>query len=225
MPLRIEPRRDRKLNRLIKAAEPKRLRRGETLFEVGDAARHVYLVRSGHVRLLEAGELRPRTVAVAGPWELVGEEGMRSGVRRYQCVGGEAASYQALDGGPVYQALKSTERTFAAMLEGLARDLEAARRLASGSALSASGRLAVVLLDLARRWGEPEGKGVRIPHRLTHQMLADLAGAHRSTVTTTLNDWLYRGLLKETSPAIHLTYPERLERLTVRVVDPTRRPN
>ena len=31
--------------------------------------------------------------------------------------------------------------------------------------------------------------------KLTHQVLADLAGAHRATVTTLLNDWLYDGVI------------------------------
>ena len=30
------------------------------------------------------------------------------------------------------------------------------------------------------------------------QVLADLAGAHRATVTTLLNDWLYEGILAST---------------------------
>jgi len=36
---------------------------------------------------------------------------------------------------------------------------------------------------------------MRLSERFTHQVLADLAGAHRATVTTLLNDWLYRGIL------------------------------
>jgi DNA-binding transcriptional MocR family regulator len=52
-----------------------------------------------------------------------------------------------------------------------------------------------VILDLVERLGEPEGEGFRLPHWFTHQELADLAGAHRSTVTTALNDWIWRGVL------------------------------
>ena len=52
-----------------------------------------------------------------------------------------------------------------------------------------------MLLDLGRRCGEPAGRGYRLSERLTHQILADLAGAHRATVTTLLNDWIYEGVL------------------------------
>jgi CRP-like cAMP-binding protein len=100
VPLRVQPRRDRKLNRLIKAADVRQLRRGETLFAAGDAARDVYLVQSGYIRLVDSGPEVPRehTVAVGGPWEVIGEEGMEEGRRRYSAVAGETASYRALVG-------------------------------------------------------------------------------------------------------------------------------
>lgn len=216
MPLQVVPRRDRKLNRLVKAAEVRALGRSEALFDAGDAARHVYLVRSGHVRLvsLRPGARRERTIAVAGPWELVGEEGVGQGVHRYRCIGGERSSYQAMDGALVLNVIKSTEQTFGALVDGWTRDLELARRLSAGSSgPSTAGRLALVLLELARRWGVPGAKGLHLSQRLTHQVLGDLAGAHRSTVTTTLNDWLYRGILGEAARGILLARPERLERL------------
>ena len=56
--------------------------------------------------------------------------------------------------------------------------------------------LAEVILDLGDRGGERVGRGVVLPVRLTHQVLADLAGAHRATVTTLLNDWIYDGILR-----------------------------
>ena len=57
------------------------------------------------------------------------------------------------------------------------------------------GDIVPILLDLSARCGEPAGRGVHLSVKLTHQVLADLAGAHRATVTTLLNDWLYDGVL------------------------------
>jgi len=54
-------------------------------------------------------------------------------------------------------------------------------------------------LDLGERCGEPAGRGIHLSERLTHQVLADLSGAHRATVTTLLNDWLYDGVLGTTA--------------------------
>jgi CRP-like cAMP-binding protein len=217
VPLRVQPRRDRKLNRLIKAADVRRLKRGETLFEAGDDAHDVFLIQSGYIRLVEsvAKASREHTVAVGGPWEVIGEEGMEEGLRRYSAVAGESASYRALDGLAFFHVIKSTEQTLTALLDGLLKDLQCARRLTSGAGgPSATGRIALVVLELAARWGEPQGNGVIVPQRVTHQLLADLAGTHRSTVTTTVNDWLYQGILKTAARGMHVAKPERLERLT-----------
>jgi hypothetical protein len=56
-----------------------------------------------------------------------------------------------------------------------------------------------VLLDVGDRCGEPDGRRIEFSERLTHQVLADLAGSHRATVTTLLNDWLYDGILTTAS--------------------------
>jgi CRP-like cAMP-binding protein len=215
VPLRVEPRRDRKLNRLIKAADVTRLRRGEVLFEVGEAARDVFLVQTGYIRLVACGpKTREHTVAVGGPWELIGEEAMEGGRRRYRAVAGEASSYRAFDGTAFFHSIKSTEQTLAALLRGLLKDLDATRLLTAGAGgPSAIRRIGLVVLDLSDRWGEAQGNGVVVPQRITHQVVADLAGTHRSTVTTTLNDWLYQGILKS-HRGIHLARREKLERLT-----------
>jgi CRP-like cAMP-binding protein len=141
---------------------------------------------------------------------------MEEGLRRYRAVAGETASYRALDGPSFFHVIKSTEQTLAALLGGLFRDLDAARKLTYGATgPSATGRIALVLLELADRWGEPREVGVIVTQRVTHQLLADLAGTHRSTVTTTLNDWLYRGILKTAARGIHLAKPERLRGLAL----------
>jgi hypothetical protein len=40
--------------------------------------------------------------------------------------------------------------------------------------------------------------------------LADLAGCHRSTVTTNLNDWIYDGVLTQKDGRIWILRPESL---------------
>jgi CRP-like cAMP-binding protein len=182
---------------LIKLAEVEDVSRGDVLFDNGDAAPEVMLVRSGHVRLEVTSEHgRRSTIAVAGPWELVEEGAMCGSAHRCRAVAGEASSIQRLKGGAALRAIQRSEPTLAALLAAQTLDLERARRfLGGGTHPSAASRLASVVLELADRWGEPKGDGVFFPQRVTHQLLADLAGEHRSTVTTTLNDWLYDGIL------------------------------
>ena len=198
MPLRVEPVRDRKLYRLIKATPERSVRKGDVLFRRGDPGGDVLLVREGYVSLrLKGSTGSDRTVAVAGPSELFGEEGMVPGaLRPYTAVAGERGTILPLDGPAVRAILRTSQHTLTTYLEVKERDLQLVRSAVAGSpGPTARERLAGVVLDLAERLGEPLGHDVHIPHWFTHRELADLAGAHRSTVTTALNDWIWRGVL------------------------------
>ena len=203
LPFRLIPPRDRKLFRLVKKAEGIRLVKGRTLYGAGDPAKEVFLVRSGFVRLvlpaMEKG--RPeRTVGVALPWELFGDEAFTEGQRRYGAIAGSTCSVLPLSKSGVLHGLKTAKSSLDAYLEGVERELHRLRHAQGGShGPSAAQRLAEVLIDLGDRCGEPDGRRVQLSERLTHQVLADLAGAHRATVTTLLNDWLYDGVLATTS--------------------------
>lgn len=236
MPLKVVPRRDRKLNRLVKAAKVERVRRGDVLCPPGQRPDTVLLVRRGHVRVVEPcpgpgrGE---RTVAVAGPWELAGEGALLDGNGPTpSLVAGEPVELQRLDAARVAAVLRSSVATFDAFVRALTADLRLARSLAAGSGgPPTASRLAAVLLDLLRRLGEPvaggdgdagparppgrkePGGSWRIPVRLTHQTLADLCGAHRSTVTTVLNEWIYDDVLAGGERQVVILRPEGLRAL------------
>jgi CRP-like cAMP-binding protein len=199
MPFHLHPPRDRSLYRLVKHAEAVTLKKGRSLYAPGDPVEEVFLVREGYVRLvlpaMEGGR-GERTVALALPWELFGDEGLTEGHRRYGAIAGSKCVVQPLPKAGVLRGLKTARKSLDAYLEGVERELHRLRHAQGGSqGPSASQRLAEVLLDLGRRCGEPRGRGLRLSERLTHKVLADLAGAHRATVTTLLNDWIYEGVL------------------------------
>ena len=199
MPFRLEPVRDRTLNRLLKHADEVVVPKGRAIYAPGDEATVVWLARKGHVRLVLPGMVQGqgmRTVALALPWEVFGDEALTQGHRRYGAIAGARCVVQPLPASGVLQGLKTARKSLDAYLEGVERELHRLRHAQGGSqGPSAGQRLAEVLLDLANRCGEPVGRGVRLSERFTHQTLADLAGAHRATVTTLLNDWLYEGIL------------------------------
>jgi CRP-like cAMP-binding protein len=203
VPFRLQPPRDRTLFRLVKEAEPVRLVKGRSLYAPGDEARDVYLVEAGFVRLvlpgMERGR-RERTVAVALPWEVFGDEALTGGHRRYGAVAGSSCTVRPLPKAAVLAGLKSAKSSLDAYLDGQEKELYRLRHAQGGSdGPSAAQRLAEVLLDIGARSGEPLGRGTQLSERLTHQILADLAGAHRATITTLLNDWIYDGVVGVTS--------------------------
>jgi len=214
MPLKVVPRRDRKLHRLVKRGETLSLKRGETLYSPGDPAQDLFLVRTGHLEFTtDLGMGKGRVVAVAGPWELAGEEGLVQGVtRRTGARAGEPTQVTRLEGAGVARALQTGSKTYGAYLLAKEEELALARTLVGPKREgSASLHLAALILHLAARLGRSEEKkGTRIPIRLTHKVLADLSGCHRSTVTTLLNDWIYEGVLEQTDGQLRILRPAAL---------------
>ena len=214
MPLKVVPRRDRKLHRLVKRGEILSLKRGELLFRAGDPAEEAFLVRTGYLRLTTPeGEGMGETVAIVGPWELTGEEGLRRGVcRQFGATAGEGAQITVLDGAGTRRALQTAEKTFEAFLAAKEAEVALGRALTGlRKAGGARKRLGLLLLNLADRLGRIEEGGTRIPLRLTHQLLAELSASHRSTVTTILNDWIYRGFLERDSGFLLIRAAEKLD--------------
>ncbi len=215
MPLRLVPQRDRKLNRIFAGGESVALSRGEILFEVGEPADRLWVTREGHLRLVlpcrRGGE--GRTVALAGPGEIFGVEALVSEASRpYRAVAGEPAGVTGADGGAALRGLRGTVHTLPLLLDAVEEDLLRSRWSPPGAGgPSTAERLADLLLELASRFGERNGREVRVPHWFTHGVLGDLAGAHRSTVTTVLNDWIYEGVLEEGSEALVIARTSELE--------------
>ena len=214
MPLKVVPRRDRKLNRLVKKGPNRTLKRGEALYSPGDPGGELFLVRSGHLQLTTRhGSPEERVIALAGPWEIVGEEGLLPGRSRMTGArAGEESQVTILDGEGVNRAFRSASKTYGAFLLAKEEELALARALAGPRhAGGASEHLGALLLDLSNRLGRAEEhKSVKIPIRLTHKVLADLSGCHRSTVTTLLNDWIYEGVLQQAQGRLRILRPEKL---------------
>ena len=212
MPLRIVPARDRTIHRLFMKGDSVRLRRGQRLYQVGDAATDVYMVEEGHIRLmLPALRGQPATASsgkpasgrrakgrvggLVGVLEVFGLEAISESTRLYGAVAGEPTRLRSTAGAQLLRRVRRTRWTLPELVAAIERDLQAARWGLSAHA-PARARVARALLSLDGRFGAPEGKG-GIPRRLSHSEVADVAGVHRSTVTTIVNEWIYDGLLEE----------------------------
>jgi len=215
VPFRIQPYRDRLLNRLVKAAPVEAVPRGEVVVAEGQPARDVVLVREGWLaRVQGAGEdraegrPRPRVVDVVLPWELGGFEALlRDGAqRRWALEAQTRVTLQRLPGHRVRRVLKRSETTFDAFWSSVLGSVGLQEGLGHGgraTEASASERLWAVLVHLAERSEAPgpgTGSGggagkpdaLRLPTSLPHRVLGDMAGLHRSTVTTLLTEWIYQ---------------------------------
>ena len=150
------PRRDRKLNALIKASTPVTYKKGGVIYERGEPAALVLLVQEGHVRLTlpKTGDERGRIVGIAGPTELLGIEAVTLDVaRRYTAIAGSTCSVLPLSGVGVFKALRASPTTLSQFLRSADHDLAEARLISLSSGFSSRARIADVLLDLALRFG------------------------------------------------------------------------
>jgi CRP-like cAMP-binding protein len=214
MPLKVVPRRDRKLHRLIKKGETLELKRGESLYSPGDRGHELFLVKTGQIHLTADHETPGEKVSgIIGPWEMTGEEALLPGtVRRAGARAGEDSLIIPLEGSAVNRAFRTASKTYGAFIAAKEEELALARALSGPRRAGGAARqLGALLLHLSARLGRgDEKKGVKIPIRLPHRVLADLAGCHRSTVTTILNDWIYDGVLTQTEGRIRILDPECL---------------
>ncbi len=191
------------------SAQARRVSRGTVLWSPGDAADTVCFVRSGVVVTTRSMGDHDVTLDYLGRGELIGLGG---GVR-----GGEARMHE--DG----TLLSMSRAAFDAWL-GRHPDLapvfldcasaegrRLAERLALVSMHGAKSRLALLLLDLAARFGVRDSRGVIVDVRLTHRELAALIGATRETVSVAIVDLRSAALIATESRRVVLLDPPGLE--------------
>ncbi len=203
MPFRMVPSRDRSIYRAFRKAPERSLRRGGVLYRPHDEATEVFLVTTGHLRLTLFGPGRGGVgraswiSAIVGPDEVVGIDAVGQDRRRYGAIAAETTRVKVLSAERFLSVLRRATRSLPVLLDAMHRDLVTARWGLCAHA-PAKARIARSLVELDRRFGEDGEEGERrLPKRTTHQEIAEMAGVHRSTVTTVLNDWIYTGILEE----------------------------
>jgi CRP-like cAMP-binding protein len=172
---------------------------GTLLCSQGADPDHVLVILDGWVKVT-AGRADGQEVmlAIRGPSDTIGESGWLNGRPR-------SANVKAL--GRV-RALAIPAEQFAAFLNShahaaqvLARVMvgrmdDADRRMTSQVGTSGPKLLALLLLDLAERYGVPGGGGaVSLPLPLTQQELATMIGRARETVARALTVWRREGIV------------------------------
>ena len=201
------------------------VRRGEILFREGEPGERLWVIVTGKVKLGHtAPDGRESLLAVLGPGEIVGELSVYDpGPRTATATVLAPSAFLELE------RIGIVERdiplhVFLSLLEahpGLSRQLlrSLAQRLRkTNSALAdlvfadVPGRVAKALLDLAARFGRPVGDGIRVPHDLTQEELAQLVGASRETVNKSLAEFSSRGWIQLDGRAVVLLDLQRLER-------------
>lgn len=150
----------------------------------GLIARDVEVANARSVELLSSGDL-------LRPWQ---EDAVSFVSARWKVL--ERTEIALLDGDFTLRACRYPPVVEALIDRTMRRSRALAVHGAIDNVVGLGTSLELLFWQLAERWGRVERGGVVIHLPLTHQMLADLVGARRPSVTSALSELASRGTLK-----------------------------
>jgi CRP-like cAMP-binding protein len=180
--------------------------------ERGDS---LFLIQSGKVKVTLTGEKgREVILSVLGPGEFFGEMSLLDGEPRSATVIAQApAQLYILSRDSFVDYLGRSPQTALKILAEMSRRLRHADEIIGNLALlDVYGRVAHILLDLAKKEGVQREDGILIDDRPTQQEIAAMVGTSRETVSRALNDFARRGYLTMSGRRILLRRSFALEK-------------
>lgn len=188
-----------------------RYHKGSVILAVDDPGDSLFLVRAGRVKVV--------LVAEAGREIILGTLGVGAHFGELSLIDGQPRSAHviALDETELIvlrredfqrRVHESPALAWALLLELSRRLRKADEQIGNLALLDVDGRMARVLLDAAAETG-----GETIQKRLTHQVIAQMVGASRETVSRAMSDFQNRGLISVEGREITLRDRAALEGL------------
>jgi CRP-like cAMP-binding protein len=168
------------------------------IFMEGDASRWLYVIKSGHVKIVRHSRTGKDVVLeLLGPGEVFG--GVAVIEKRPYPAAAQVTEPTVVLKIPAEPLIALAER-YPALIKEMALMIGRRLRAAHDSVRSLAvdpveARLAAALLRLAEREGTRGRGGTTLPFHLTRQSLADMTGTTVETTIRTLSRWLKDGLL------------------------------
>jgi CRP/FNR family cyclic AMP-dependent transcriptional regulator len=200
---------------LAKELEYIEVRKGETIFNEGEAGDSLYIVLSGKIKIVRrAADGRQNLIALMGPSDMIGDLSIFDpGPRTATATAVTDARLARLRKGALRPWISNRPEIAEQLLRVVARRLRRTNdALADLIFTDVPGRVAKNLLQMAGRFGSRDGGVLRVTHDLTQEELAQLVGASRETVNKALADFASRGWLRLDGKSVIILDPERLAR-------------
>lgn len=181
--------------------------KGESLYCQGDLADCVFVVKRGKVKVRvfsSSSEGKAHIYDVLGAGRLVGVTALLLGAQHdWTATALEDTDVYVIPQTGFEHLLADSRVASMAVVRELAQTLRfLARRVRVLSFLGVSQRLKHCLASLAQQHGIVAKEGITIGFGLTHQEIAEMIAANRSTVTSHLNKLRRGGLLRKESRRI-----------------------
>jgi CRP-like cAMP-binding protein len=173
------------------------VRKGELLFQKGDASESLYAVVGGQVKLFSVGgDGRQLSFGFVAPGELLGEIGIANGAPHHASALALAnTELAALDRRDLEPLMDRQPALRCALSEAAANAAgRLSERIEDAAFLSIEARVEKVLGDCAQRFGERIDGGTRI--LLRQQDLADVLGISRESISKVLTSPSMRGKIE-----------------------------
>jgi len=200
---------------LQKSMVPQSIKKGNTLFQEGDAGDRLYIVTEGKIKLSHAsGDGRESVLMVLGPGDMFGELSLFDpGPRTATAVAVTDSQVLGLGNTDLNPWLAGRPEVAQKLLQALAHRLRRTNETMSDLVFAdVPGRVAKALLELGEKFGSKTEAGIYVNHDLTQEELAQLVGASRETVNKALADFVSRGWLKLETRSVELLDLERLSK-------------
>ncbi len=185
--------------RAIASCIRKQYRRGERVFSTGDPPEFIYLLVAGHVNLMELEENgSERILHIFRPGDIFGEILFSVERRPFDAIAVDEARI-AIMSKATFLEFQRTSPTWALNFIRLLSDrlITAERDLAALARTWTRPRLVHLLLKLADTLGRETPQGALITVPVTHEALANMIGASRVRVTSTLSQLAREGLISK----------------------------
>jgi len=201
------------LSSLAATVQRRRYDRGEIILHQGEPGDSMFVVVSGRVRVYtlspEGYEL---SVWLCDEGDFFGEMALLSGEPRSAYVEAmEATEVLILQRHAFREYLLANPRAAVHTIETLSRRLRHTTESAGDLASRSVGqRIARTLIDLARRYGVPEGDGIRLDLDLSQEAVATLAGTTRESANRALSQLRDQGIVHVDRVRIRILRPDAL---------------
>lgn len=205
------------MEQMAKMVVEKSFRKKERIYLPGEPGRSIYLLKKGVVKISKVTpDGRELTLAFLKPGEIFGE---------LEVIGETARDTQAEAHSDLLICVLRRENLMQMMemkpklgiqlskLIGFRRKV-IENRLENLIFRSIPQRLAALLLELTREFGEPSGATIKINLPLTHQDLANLIGSARPTLSDVFGDFKSKGWVDVTGKTITVKDSRALQTLS-----------
>lgn len=193
--------------------------KNHVIFAAGDISDRVYLIESGWVKIyrLSADGRRVTVGSIRSPGEMMALAETLLGVERTCFAGAISDVTMVVMARNRFEELLAQHPFLAIKVAKLlgARMREAEAIIQEMVCWQAPGRLALMLMKMGEKMGEPTKNGVKINLHLTHEEIASMVGTSRQTVTSLLNTFKQEKSISYEGRVIRIENPDKLAKWMV----------